>query len=235
MNTSSSTVSKGSSKNLRKAYESFDREKTYSPAEAVALMRKLKHVKFDPTAEIHFTLGIDPKQAEQQIRTTISLPHGVGKTVRVAVFCEDDKVKAAKAAGAAMAGEKELIEKVAKGSVDFDVAVATPGMMSQLGKIAKVLGPKGLMPSPKSGTVTQDVEKTVKELVGGRLEIRNEKNGIVHSIFGKLSFDEKKLVENLETLIRLIKEIKPSTSKGTYLKNVTINSTMGPGIKISVD
>ncbi len=223
------------SKSIRNAYEKIDREKQYSLAEALKLMVSCSTVKFDPTAEVHFTLGIDPKHADQQVRSTISLPNGTGKNVRVAVFCEDDKIKTAKSAGAIEAGADDLIEKVSKGWTDFDVAVATPEMMKSLAKVARVLGPRGLMPNPKAGTVTPDVEKVVKELSAGRIEFRNDKNGIVHSIFGKLSFGEKKLEENLSALIKAVKDVKPTGLKYDYLKNVTINSTMGAGIKINPD
>ncbi len=222
------------SKALRAAYEKIDTEKAYPLKEAVKMMIDLKSVTFDATAELHMNLGIDPKHADQQVRTTISLPHGTGKIVRIAVFCEDDKIKAAKAAGAIEAGDESLIEKVAKGWSDFDVAVATPGMMKSMAKIARVLGPKGLMPNPKAGTVSPDVEKTVKELVGGRIEFRNDKAGIIHTIFGKTSFGEASLLENLQTLITAIQNAKPAGAKGTYIKSASINCTMGPGISISV-
>lgn len=222
------------SKSLRSAYEKIDREKTYSPAEAVKLLIDTKTVKFDATAELHINLGINPKHADQQVRATTSLPHGTGKTVRVIVFCEDDQVKVAKAAGAIEAGDTSLIEKVAKGWLDFDIAVATPTMMKDLAKIARVLGPKGLMPSPKAGTVTPNVEKTVTELVAGRLEFRNDKNAIIHTVFGKTSFGEKKLTENLEAMLAAIKAAKPTGVKGTYFNSATIHSTMGAGIKIEV-
>ncbi len=220
------------SKALRAAYEKIDREKKYSQAEAVDLMLANSTVKFDPTVEIHFTLGIDPKHADQQVRSTISLPHGTGKKVRIAVFCSDDLAKKAKAAGAIEAGEADLIEKVQKGWTDFDVAVATPDVMKSLAKAAKVLGPKGLMPNPKAGTVTPDVEKTVKELAAGRIEFRNDKSAIIHTVFGKLSFGKAKLTENLDAIIKAVKEVKPSGVKGDYIENITINSTMGMGIKV---
>ena len=222
------------SKALRAAYEKIDAEKRYTFKDAVKLMVETKSVKFDATAELHVNLGIDPKHADQQVRTTISLPHGTGKTVRIAVFCEDDKVKAAKAAGAVEAGDENLIEKVAKGWTDFDVAVATPGMMKSMAKIARVLGPKGLMPNPKAGTVSPDVEKVVKELVGGRIEFRNDKAGIIHTIFGKTSFGEDKLAENLEAMVTAIKNAKPAGAKGTYMKSASINCTMGPGIGLEL-
>ncbi len=220
------------SKNLRAAYDKLDREREYSQKNAVEFMIKLSKVKFDPTAEVHFTLGIDPKHADQQVRTTTSLPHGTGKTVRIVVFCPDEMVKEAKAAGAIEAGNETLIEKVSKGWADFDVAVATPDMMKSIAKVARTLGPKGLMPNPKAGTVTLDVTKAVNELAAGRIEFRNDKAGIVHTIFGKLSFKAEKLTENLNALIQALKDAKPSGVKGDYIKQITINSTMGPGIKV---
>ncbi len=223
------------SKTLRKADSAIDRLKQFPLAEAIGLMKKYSTVKFDATAEAHFTLGIDPKHADQQIRTTISLPNGTGKKVKIVVFCSDDKAAVAKKAGAAEAGDKELIDRVIqKGWTDFDVAVATPDMMKNLAKAARILGPKGLMPSPKAGTVTPDIEKTVKELVAGRLEFRNDKTGVVHTVFGKLSFDDKKLLENLEAMIKAIQEARPAGQKGIYFKNITIHSTMGTGIKIEM-
>lgn len=222
------------SKALRGAYEKIDREKKYSVSEALDLMLELKLVKFDPTAEVHFNLGINPKHADQQVRSTISLPNGTGKKVRIVVFCSDDKVQAVKAAGAIDAGAESLIDKVSKGWTEFDVAVATPDVMRELAKVARVLGPKGLMPNPKAGTVSEDVEKTVKELSAGRIEFRNDKTGIVHTIFGKLSFGKVKLEENLNKMISAIKDVKPSGAKGNYINSVTINSTMGPGIRVDV-
>lgn len=220
------------SKSLRSADEQIDRMTRYSIAEAVKMMKDCSTVKFDATAEVHFTLGINPKHADQQIRSNVSLPNGTGKKVRVVVFCGDDKAAAAKEAGADEVGSEELIEKVSKGWTDFDTVVASPDMMRHLAKAARVLGPKGLMPSPKAGTVTPDVAKTVKELKAGRLEIRNDKTGIIHTVFGKLSFDQKKLEENLGKMIQTIIDVKPSGQKGDYIKNISINSTMGAGIKV---
>ena len=233
--TKKDTTVRGSCKRLRDAYTQIDTTKAYPVAEAIKLLVGNSKTKFDATAEAHFVLGIDPRHADQQVRTTTSLPHGTGKSVRVAVVCEDDKVKAAKTAGAVEAGDEEFIDKISKGELDFDVLIATPAMMAKLGKVARVLGPKGLMPSPKSGTVTPDVEKTVKELVAGRIELRNEKRGIIHTVFGKVSFGDKKLEENLSALIQAIKDAKPTASKGTYIKSVTINSTMGAGIKVETE
>lgn len=223
------------SKHLRAAYEVIGTETTYPPLEALKLMLKHSKVKFDATAEIHFTLGIDPRHADQQVRSTISLPNGTGKTVRVVAVCSDDKIKAAKAAGATEAGGEELVEKMSKGWTDFDSLVATPDMMRVLAKAARTLGPKGLMPNPKTGTVTPEIEKVIKELVGGRIEFRNDKHGIVHTIFGKLSFGEDKLITNLEAIIKALQDAKPSGQKGIYIKKLTINSTMGPGIKINLN
>ncbi len=222
------------SKSLKKADQKIDRENRYTMAEAVKLMTSLSTVKFDATAEVHFTLGINPKHADQQIRSNVTLPNGTGKDVRVVVFCSEEKVAAAKKSGAVEAGGEELVEKVAKGWTDFDVVVAEPAMMRHLAKAARVLGPKGLMPSPKAGTVSPEVEKVVEALKAGRLEIRNDKNGIVHTIFGKLSFGEAKLVENLESMIKAIIDNKPSGQKGDYIKNISINATMGAGIKVEI-
>lgn len=222
------------SKSLRAAYEKIGYEKTYSISEAVKLMKTNSTVKFDATAEAHFNLGINPKHADQQVRSTVSLPNGTGKTVKVVVFCEDDKVKASLAAGAVAAGGADLIEKVAKGWMDFNVAVSTPTMMRSLSKIARILGPRGLMPNPKAGTVTMDVEKAVKELAAGKIEFRNDKGGTVHSIFGKLSFDDAKLEENLTALIQALKTARPTGQKGIYIKSLNINSTMGAAIKLIV-
>lgn len=228
-------MGKSLSKNLKAAYEKISKDNTYALEEAVDLMLSHSKVKFDATAELHMKLGIDPKHADQQIRSTISLPHGTGKSVKVAVFAEDEHHAAAKKAGAVEVGAEDLVEKVAKGWTDFDVAVATPGMMRHLAKAARVLGPKGLMPNPKAGTVTPDIEKTVSELVAGRLEFRNDKAGIIHTIFGKLSFGKEKLTENLKAMIAAVKTAKPSGQKGEYFKTVTINSTMGAGVKINIE
>jgi len=208
--------------------------KIYDLSEAVKILKSTATVKFDATAELHIKLDIDPRQADQQVRTTTSLPNGTGKTVRVVVVTSDNKWAEAKKAGAVEAGSVELIEKIAGGWTDFDVLVATPDMMRNLAKVARTLGPKGLMPSPKAGTVTTDITKTVGELVAGRLEFRNDKAGVIHTIFGKMSFSEDKLLENLEAMVKAVKDAKPSGVKGTYIKSMSINSTMGPGIKIVV-
>ncbi len=206
----------------------------YSLEEAVALVKQTSTMKVDATCELHMALGLDPRQAEQNIRTTVSLPGGTGKTLRVAAFVGEENVKAAKEAGAVEAGTTELIEKIEKGWLGFDIAVATPDQMKDLGKIAKVLGQKKLMPNPKSGTVTPDFAGAIKELQGGKIELRVDKTGILHTVFGKVSFDEAKLMENLKTIIAKVKEIKPSTAKGTYMKSITLCTTMGPGVKVDV-
>ncbi len=221
------------SKILRSADEKVDKTKQYKIVEAVKLMKECHQVKFDATTEVHFTLGIDPRHADQQLRSNVSLPHGIGKKVKVVVFCEDDQEKIARSAGAIEAGNEALIEKVSKGWTNFDSAVATPSMMKNLAKIARVLGPRGLMPNPKAGTVTLEVEKVVRELLAGRLEFRNDKTGIVHTVFGKISFTEQQLQENLKMMIDSVIEAKPSGQKGVYLKNITINSTMGIGIRVT--
>lgn len=221
------------SKSLKAAYEKFNREVAMSIDEAVKIMIETSTVKFDATAEVHFTLGIDPRHADQQLRATVSLPHGTGKTVRVAVLASDDKHAEAKAAGASVVGAEELVDQISKGFMDFDVVVATPNMMRHLAKVARILGPRGLMPSPKAGTVTMDIDKTVKELVAGRLEFRNDKYGNVHTIFGKKSFGAAKLKENFEAMLAALNAAKPTGSKGIFIKNITINSTMGAGIKIT--
>ena len=220
------------SKSLKAAYAKFNREVSMSIEEALKIMIESSTVKFDATAEVHFTLGIDPRHADQQLRATVSLPHGTGKKVRVAVIAGDEKHAEATAAGASVVGAEELVDRIAKGFMDFDVVVAAPNMMRHLAKVARILGPRGLMPSPKGGTVTMDIEKTVTELVAGRLEFRNDKFGNVHTIFGKKSFGAKKLKENFEAMLTALNAAKPTGSKGIFIQNITINSTMGAGIKI---
>jgi len=206
--------------------------KTYSIEEAVAIVKECATAKFDETIEGHFRLGIDTRHADQAVRGSISLPHGVGKDVRVAVFAEGDKAKEAEAAGADLVGGDELIAKIADGFVDFDATVATPDMMAKVGRLGKVLGPRSLMPNPKLGTVTNDLEKIVNELKAGRIEYRADKFGICHVPVGKASFEASALAENFQTLLDEIVRSKPASSKGKYLKSVTLTSTMGPGVKI---
>jgi len=207
-------------KKYNKALEMVNKDMAYKIDEAVELLEKTNTVKFDPTVEVHFNLGIDPRHADQMVRSTISLPHGSGKTAKICAFT-DGNIEEAKKAGAAIAGGEELIDDIAKGNVaiDFDVCVATPSMMRHLGKIARILGPKGLMPNPKAGTVTPDLETAIKEIAAGKIEIRTDKHGNVHSIFGKLSFGKDNLAQNLEFFLNAINEVKPSWSKGKYINS----------------
>jgi large subunit ribosomal protein L1 len=207
----------------------------YDLMEGLKLLKETSYAKFDGTAEVHFNLNIDPAKAEQAIRGTINLPHGSGKKVRIAAIVTDDKAKAAKEAGADEAGLEDLIAQFEKGKVNFDVVVATPDVMKQMGKVAKILGQKGLMPNPKAGTVTDNVAKTIKELRAGRVEYRNDKEGNLHSIFGKLSFKDEELENNLKAFLRVIRDAKPATIKGSFINSITLTSTMGPGIKLNVN
>ncbi len=213
----------------------FDKNKSYSINEAVELCKKLNKVKFDPSIEVHFSLGIDPKKGDQQVRSAVSLPHGTGKTIRVAAFVSPDKVEEVKKAGADLVGGEDLIEEIKKTEkTDFQIAIADMDMMKNLSKIAKILGTRGLMPSPKNETVTNNPVKAVEELKKGKISFKNDDTGNVHSIIGKASFDTQKLVENLNSIIDAIKKAKPNSSKGIYIKKLSISSTMGPGIKISI-
>ena len=218
----------------RKANLAASTKQTMSAAEAIASLRKFKTPKFDQTVNVVMHLGIDPKQADQLIRGSIGLPHGTGKTARVVCFCQSDKVAAAKAAGAVEAGSDDLVAKIEGGWMDFDVAVASPDMMRVVSKLGKVLGPKGLMPSPKAGTVAPDVIGAVKEYANGKQEFRNDDGGNVHGVIGKLSFADAKLVENLEAFIANINKVKPSSAKGTYIKKCTIAACMSPGVQVAV-
>jgi large subunit ribosomal protein L1 len=209
-------------------------KKQYSIDEAVALLKKTNPTKFDASTEVHFYLGVDPKQADQNIRTTVALPHGTGKDVRVVAFVGEEKIKEAKEAGATFAGTDALIEKIEGGWFEFDIAIATPDQMKNLGKIAKSIGQKGLMPNPKTGTVTTDVAKTISEIKKGKIEIRVDKLSNLHNLFGKVSFDEAKLADNLKAIIKAVLDNKPASSKGTYIKSITVTTTMGPGIALDV-
>ena len=215
--------------------EKLTEKESYTLSEALKLLKETSTTKFDSTAEIHLNLNIDPTKAEQAIRGTINLPHGSGKKLRIAAIVTDDKVKAAKGAGADEAGLEDLVAEFEKGKINYDVVVATPDVMKQLGKVAKILGQKGMMPNPKAGTVTDDIEKTIKELRAGRLEYRNDKEGNIHSIFGKLSFKEEELENNLKSFLKVIRDAKPSALKGSFIKTITLTSTMGPGIKLNVN
>jgi len=223
-------------KKYNKAAEFIQPETSYSIADAVELLEKTNTVKFDPTVEIHFNLNLDPKYADQMIRSTLSLPHGTGKTVKVCAFSDTVSEADLKAAGAVVAGGEDLVNSIAAGEtpLNFDVCVATPSMMRQMGKIARVLGPKGLMPNPKTGTVWDDLVSIVKEIAAGKFEFKTDKQGNVHSIFGKLSFGKDKLVENLEKFLATISEVKPSGSKGKYINSVYICNAMGPSIKLDI-
>ncbi len=220
------------SKNFRKAAELIEKGKTYSLNEAAVLATKTSLVKFDATVEMHIRLNVDPRQADQNVRDTVVLPGGTGKTVRVAVFGDAADVASAKKAGADIAGSEEFLQKLDKEEVDFDVLIATPGMMPKLGKYARLLGPKGLMPNPKSGTVTADVGKAVGEAKAGRIEYRVDSTGIVHIGIGKVSFGDKKLAENAKAILASIKANKPSSIKGAYIQSIFMATTMGPSISV---
>ncbi|RKX64336.1 50S ribosomal protein L1 [candidate division TA06 bacterium] len=219
-------------KRYRQIAEKVDREKLYTLEEAVKIVKDTATAKFDETVETAVRLGIDPKKSDQIVRGSAMLPHGTGKTVKVLVFAEGDKAKEALDAGADYAGSDELIEKIAGGWFDFDVVIAVPAMMRKIGKLGRVLGTKGLMPNPKRGTVTEDVAGTVKAIKKGKISFRNDKTGIVHAIVGKASFEEDKIKENVIELVREIVRLKPSAAKGTYLRSITLSSTMGIGVKI---
>ena len=219
-------------KNYLEAAKLYDKNTKYVIEEALGLVKKTSFAKFDASVEVAFRLNLDPRQAEQNLRGAIVLPHGTGKNLRVVVIAEGEKAREAEAAGADRAGDDELINEIAKGWLDFDVMVATPGMMGKLGKLGRVLGPKGLMPNPKTGTVTLEVGRAVKEIKNGKIEFRTDKVGNIHVPIGKVSFDVDKLKENLQTIHQQLLRIKPSTVKGNYMKNITVSSTMGPGIKI---
>jgi large subunit ribosomal protein L1 len=217
------------------AAKQVDRDKFYTLDEAIAMAKKLATAKFDETLEMHFRLGIDPRQAEQQIRTTVNLPHGLGKTVRVLVFAEGEDARAAEAAGAdIVAGDVEIGRIQNEGWTDFDVAIATPAMMPKVGRLGRVLGPRGLMPTPKAGTVVvgADLARAVDELKAGRIEIRNDRTGNLHFPIGKASFDVEKLVENARAAFDVVEQQKPSAMKGIYIRRVAVTSTMGPGIRV---
>lgn len=223
-------MSKG--KRYRQAAESLDIEHLYMPAEALKLLKDAPTAKFDETVEVAFNLGVDPRKADQIVRGTVTLPHGTGKTVRVAAFATGEKAREAREAGADLVGGEELVAEVIKGNIDFEAAVATPDLMSAVGKAGRVLGPRGLMPNPKTGTVTFDIGKAVSDIKGGKLEYKTDKTGNVHLIIGKKSFDEKALQDNYLMVVEEVLRAKPSAAKGKYIKSVTLSSTMGPGIKI---
>jgi large subunit ribosomal protein L1 len=222
-------------KKFTAASEKVDRTKRYTIEDACDLVGKLSFAKFDESVDCAARLGVNPKHAEQMIRSSVSLPHGTGKTVRIVVFAKGDRAAEAKTAGADEVGAEDLVEKIQGGWMEFDSAIATPDMMGLVGRLGRVLGPRGLMPNPKVGTVTMDVAKAVSELKAGRIEFRTDKTGIVHAPIGKISFGKDKLQENLRMLLETLQRLKPSTAKGAYWKSVTISSSMGPGIKLDVN
>jgi large subunit ribosomal protein L1 len=219
-------------KRYRNSLESVDREALYSPADAVGLIKGFGSAKFDETVEVHLRTGLNVRHADQQLRGTISLPHGLGKEMTVAVFAKGDKAREAEEAGADVVGADDLAERVQEGFTDFDVAIATPDMMPVVGRLGRILGPQGKMPNPKVGTVTMDITKAVSESKAGKIEYRTDRNAIVHLPIGKLSFDERTLLENYAALIDEIVKAKPASAKGRYLHTVTLTTSMGPGVKV---
>ncbi len=220
-------------KKYKKVAEAFDRNKAYGLNEAIEILKK-SEVKFDQTVEVHFNLGVDPKHSDQVVRGTVVLPHGTGRQVRVLVFCKDNNIEVAKNAGADYAGGADLVQKIQEGWLEFDSVVATPDMMPVISKVARVLGPRGMMPSPKAGTVTVNVAQTVKELKAGKIQYRVDKGANVHAPVGKLSFSVEQLAENAKTVIDSVVKNKPQSSKGTYIKSLTLTATMAPGIKLDM-
>ncbi len=219
-------------KKQKEIAKNVDLRKEYSIAEAVSIVKKYAKAKFDESVDVAVNLGVDPKHADQVVRGTVTLPHGTGKTVRVLVIAKPEKQQDAIDAGADHVGFEDYLQKIQEGWTDIDVIIAAPDTMSELGKLGKILGPRGLMPNPKSGTVTPNVGQAVKEVKAGKIDFRVDKNGTVHSIIGKASFDEKKLQENVEVFLKTIIKLKPSAAKGTYIKGVALSSTMGPGLHI---
>ncbi len=225
-------MSKKVSKRVQKLLEKIDTEKTYSIDEAVNLVKDLKSAKFDETVELALRLNVDPRHADQMVRGAVVLPHGTGKNVRVAVFAKGAKADEAKEAGADVVGAEDLVEQVQNGNIDFDIVIATPDMMGQVGKIGRILGPKGLMPNPKTGTVTMDVAQAVKNAKGGQVNFRVDKKGNIHAGIGKASFDAEKLAENLRTFVAAINRQKPASAKGRYIQNGALSLTMSPSVKL---
>lgn len=219
-------------KRYQEAAKLVDRQQAYAPQEAIQLVKQMAKAKFDETVEVAVRLGVDPRKADQQVRGAVVLPHGTGKTKRILVFAKGEKAKEAEAAGADIVGDDDLIQRIKQGWLEFDVAVATPDMMGAVGQLGRILGPKGLMPNPKTGTVTFDVAKAVQEIKAGKIEYRVDKAGNVHAPIGKISFDDNKLLENFYTLIEALIKAKPAAAKGQYVRNVTLCSTMGPGVRI---
>lgn len=221
-------------KKYNEAIKQYDREQIYDMTEAIAIVKRTASAKFDETVDVAFRLGVDPRKADQQLRGAVVLPHGTGRTQRVVVFAKGEKIKEAEAAGADFIGDEDLADKIEKGWFEFDVIVATPDMMATVGKLGRVLGPKGLMPNPKTGTVTFDVGRAVEDIKAGKIEYRTDKTGNVHVPIGKVSFDDEKLLENFEMIVDTLTKAKPASAKGQYYRNVVISSTMGPGVKVNV-
>jgi large subunit ribosomal protein L1 len=219
-------------KQYRNARAAFDREEEYSPVQAVRLLKEMQTAKFDETVEVHFRLGLNVRHADEQLRGTLMLPHGTGKDAKVAVFAEGDKAREAQDAGADIVGSADLAKRVEEGFTEFDVAIATPDQMGNVGKLGRILGPRGLMPNPKTGTVTMDVAKAVRDAKAGKLEYRTDRGANVHVAIGKKSFDERQLVENYAALVDEIVRAKPAAAKGRYIRQITVTSTMGPGIHV---
>ena len=219
-------------KKYREAVAQVDTSRLYSPQEAIDLLKKISYSAFDGTVEVHMRLGVDPRHADQMVRGTAVLPHGTGRTVRVLVFAQGDKAREAEEAGAEYVGAQDLIQRIEGGWLDFDVAVATPDMMGQVGRLGRILGPRGLMPNPRSGTVTFDVGRTVRDVKAGRVEFRVDRTALVHVPIGKVSFDDQRLLENLSTLMDAVVAAKPSGAKGTYIRSVHLAATMSPGIRL---
>ena len=225
----------GNGKRYERASRLIEESREYLPADAIGLLKQFPDAKFDETVEVAFRLGVDPRKADQTVRGTVSLPNGTGRSVRVAVFAQGPKATEARDAGADIVGGEELVEEVMKGNIDFDAAIATPDLMSSVGKAGRVLGPRGLMPNPKTGTVTMDIAKAVNEIKGGRIEYRTDRTGNVHMVIGKKSFGERQLLENYLTAVDEILRAKPSAAKGKYVKTATVATTMGPGIALDTN
>ena len=221
-------------KKLADALKKLDRLKLYQPEEAINLLKELTYTKFDETVEIHIRTGVDPRHADQVIRASVALPAGTGKTRRVVAFVQGDKIREAEEAGADAAGGEELVQRVQGGWLDFDVAVASPDMMGMVGRLGRVLGPRGLMPNPRTGTVTPDVGRVIREVKGGRIDFRVDKTAVIHMPIGRVSFEPEKLMQNLAAAIDAVVRAKPSAAKGVYIRSVTLSTTMGPGIKLDL-
>jgi large subunit ribosomal protein L1 len=224
-----------SSKRSREIAKMVEPQKVYSLSEAIAILKKCPPVKFQQSVDLSLRMGVDPRRSDQAIRGTVSLPNGTGKTLRVLVFCKGDRVKEALDAGADYAGNEDLFEKVNSGWTDYDAVIATPDMMREVGKLGKVLGPRGLMPTPKAGTVTNDIAKAVHDVKAGKIEFKNDKQGVVNAGVGRLNFDEQKLIQNVRAFFRAVLRAKPPTAKGHYIKSIVVSSTMGPGLKLNLN